>query len=406
MKSSAPPPAVDDYANVLAAALTFRVAAKAATAAQRRVLKQVERIQGLRKELKAWEAYASRHQQRLDTELQPLRVQLHQQQRQLVLTIDAVVSQTRGRGSGMPRAHRALLREMLVGYASALQRQGPDKELEALLARHAPDQQADDMQFATNYLMDVLGTDLGSGGGPVQIMLVRADRMLEQLEALPGCAAAEAEADKQEALWQAAQKEADVVLREVRDTLLAGLKPGRQRDLSATPGAPPRAPLGPKERKRLSQEVKRAYEAGDLVTLLGQALVLRQLDVARLFPNGRAGSCEKALQQQALAWQDKLDGVWESYAPLVGRGLPRLHVPAVDQQLTNEIRRLEKALHEVRHDIQAVQHPKDRRVLLNRITAQRERRMQTAMLMALDLFTPIALNPEPEPELEPLGSRK
>jgi len=389
-------PPVDDDADASARrALTAALAShKPSTPAQRALQRLVKKIELAREELKSWELYAPHHQQRVATELGPLREQLRARQRKMVVAIDEILSGPRGRGHAMRRAHRALLRELLVGFVKMLrqdggqsgvqggvqggghgggQRRGPDEELDAVLARHAPEQRAEELALAQSYIRDVLGLGAGTGvqgAASAEELYNRAARQLDEQQALSAPAARRGMPSRDQLAREKAQKEADETLRDAHRTLLSRRHPQR--------------PVAKARKDPLLKRVNGAYKAHDLLTLLGQLVELGQLDVQQLCSAPRVERYKAGLQQQYSALQAKLREVWEFYAPLVGRDLSELTVQGVDRQLTLEIRGLHRTLQELASDLAQIKDPKGRRALLDRLGWQQEQRMQTALLITVD----------------------
>jgi hypothetical protein len=91
---------------------------KPADKAQQRFRKLVANIERKREELRQWQAYEQRYNQRVTSEFEPVRSELLQQQRQMAVLIDELLSQ-RGQSRRLSRLERAKLRDMLMTLLDA-----------------------------------------------------------------------------------------------------------------------------------------------------------------------------------------------------------------------------------------------------------------------------------------------
>jgi len=92
---------------------------KPAGKAQQRFRKLVATIERKREELRGWQAYRQRYNQRVTTEFEVVRLELRQQQRQMAVLIDELLSQ-RGQSRRLSRVERAKLRDMLMSLLDAV----------------------------------------------------------------------------------------------------------------------------------------------------------------------------------------------------------------------------------------------------------------------------------------------
>lgn len=365
-------PLVDDAADARARrALTAALASqKPSTPAQRGLRGLVEKIELAREELKSWLLYAPHHQQRVTAELGPLWARVREGQRKMVLAIDEILSEPQVRGHALRRVHRALLRELLVGLVKVLRTGGrPDEELDAVLAKHAQEQAAEELALARRFVRGVKGDHGAASAGP---LYSKGATQLEEEHARSAAASGLRcrSPSRAQAAREEARKESEETLREAHRTLLSRRHPER--------------PEAQARKDPMLKRVNAAYKSRDLLTLLGQQLELGQLDVQQLCSAPRLQRYKTALRQQYSGLQDQLKKVWEFYAPLVGRDLAELTVQGVDRQLTREIQALNRTLQGLASDLVQLKDPKGRRALLDRLGHQQEQRMQTAILITVD----------------------
>jgi hypothetical protein len=363
---------------------------KPAGKAQQRFRKLVANIERKREELRQWQAYQQRYNQRIMTEVEPVRLKLLEQQRQMAVLIDELLSQ-RGQSRRLNRVERAKLQDMLMELLDDVLSAGHDEALAALREKHtAPSAKQDQrlqMELTQSLLTDVLGLDVDEnhGASSVEELLDHAHRKMEQRARSqwaherkhdrPAQHSAAEEAVR--AQRDQAEKEVNQSLREVFRKLVSALHPDREPD--------------PTERARkdqLMQRVNQAYDANDLLTLLGLQLEIEQIDAAHLsaISAERLAHYNQILREQLAQLEAELASVIEPYRMSMGQWSGRLlTVAAVDRQLTMDITQLREAVRQLRQDEVAFRDPARLRAWLRQYEQYDEpdeEAMQTMMEIA------------------------
>jgi flagellar biosynthesis chaperone FliJ len=141
---------------------------KPADKAQQRFRRLVANIERKRGELRQWQAYQQRYNQRITTEVEPVRLELLQQQRQMAVLIDELLSQ-RGQSRRLSRLERAKLQDILMTLLDAVLSQGDDEALAVLRVKHtrhsAKEDQRLEMELTESLLTDVLGLEVDENHG-------------------------------------------------------------------------------------------------------------------------------------------------------------------------------------------------------------------------------------------------
>jgi hypothetical protein len=269
------------------AALTH---SKPVTKAQLRFQQLVAKIELKREQLQQWQAYVLRYNQRLAIEMEPLHTQLRAGQRQMALLIDALLSESAS-NRRMGRVQRAKLRQILMTLVTGLLESGDDGALEALHDKYSAVSRQDIRQSQLDMtqimLKEVFDVDLDDDHDAVDAaaLLQNAQRKLQERAA----AAAQLQMERQsrhtskssqasaskaaaaQAKRDQAAREVSQSLREVYRKLVSALHPDREPDADA------------RQRKTaMMQRVNQAYDARDLLTLLGLQLEIEQIDAAHL----------------------------------------------------------------------------------------------------------------------------
>lgn len=344
---------------------------KPATKAERSFQLLVGKIARRREELEQWEAFELRYNQRLADELMPLQTQLRTDQRSMVELIDGLLSQP-ARGRTLGRVQRAKLTQLLLELVTGLLGDDDGDADEALVALHDKysdmsheDQQRSELELTEALLTDILGLDIDSdhGASSADDLLEHAKRKLEErLAADWGMAGSQgrtqdakrpgADPTKQtaaEARREQAVKEVSQSLRDVYRKLASALHPDREQDADV------------RQRKTLlMQRVNRAYDASDLLTLLGLQLEIEQIDVEHLssVTPQRLAHYNKILREQLR----ELDTEVRRHVALFQQGMgvsyyAALTPAAVDQHLNASVAELRMALRELREDLVAFRDP-------------------------------------------------
>ena len=324
---------------------------KPAGKAQQRFRKLVANIERKREELRQWHAYQQRYNQRITTEVEPVRLELLEQQRQMAVLIDELLSQR-----GLSRVERAKLRDILMSLLDAVLSAGHDETLAVLRKKHtSPSTRQDQrlqMELTESLLTDVLGLDVDEnhGASTVEELLDHAHRKMEQRarsqraderESGPRARRSAAE-DAVRAQRDQAAKEVNPSLREVFRKLVSALHPDREPD--------------PTERARkdqLMRRVNQAYDANDLLTLLGLQLEIEQIDAAHLASTSaeRLAHYNQVLREQLTRLEAELASAIQPFQECMDHWSGRaLTVAGVDRQLSKDIAQLQEAVRELTQD--------------------------------------------------------
>lgn len=336
--------------------------------AQQRFHRLVEKIELRREQLKQWQAYSVRYNQRLVGEMEPLRAQLRSSQREMVLLIDELLkpsAPTRRLG----RTQRSKLRELLLTLAGDLLEDGPDEALEPVLAKYRarPDPQRE--QVETELLRALLNDTLGlkidadrEASSPEELLEHVRRKMNERAErqerrrrgrrdtrAKNSGAAQPASAEAAQARREADARAVSQSLRDVFRKLVSALHPDREPD-----------PEARQRKTSLMQQVNRAYEANDLLTLLSLQLEIEQIDAAHLssLSAERVAHYNTILSEQLTELEAELQRFVEPFRHAVNGGWSAsLTTTEVDRQLSADIAELRSALRELQADLVAFRDP-------------------------------------------------
>jgi hypothetical protein len=343
---------------------------KAQTKAQLSFRRLVAKIEGRREQLKQWQAYRLRYQQRLAGELVPLQDELREGQRQMALLLDELLTPpASGRRPG--RVQSAKLRQLLLGLVGSLLAEEHDDALEALHDKHAEFSHSEvrqsELALTEAMLEGVFGLEVDADHGassPEELLQHAQRKMQERAEVQarqaqerqdaraakkrPSASSAKAEAAriKRE---QAAQ-EVSQSLREVYRKLASALHPDRETDADAR-----------LRKTALMQRVNQAYAANDLLSLLGLQLEIEQIDAEHLASVSaqRLAHFNQILREQLVELEDELMHCTLPFREAIGAGWRSATMtPAmVDQYLNADLAQLRSALRELQQDMIAFRDP-------------------------------------------------
>ncbi len=372
----------------LAMALAQR---KPTTKAERSFQQLVARIERKREELKQWQAYELRYNQRVADEVEPLRTQLRTDQRAMAGLVDELLSQP-ARGRTLGRVQRAKLVQLLMELVTELLADDDgDEALKALYDKYGEmshdERRRAELEITEALLSDVLGIDVGDdhGASSPDELLQHAQRKMQesvddhQREAkvrhrARGAKRAGANAARQSAAEvrrEEAAREVSQSLRDVYRKLASALHPDREQNADA------------RQRKTLlMQRVNQAYDASDLLTLLGLQLEIEQIDAAHLssVTPQRLAHYNKILREQLGELESEVARHAESFRPGTGMSYGPMLTPAtVDRDLSASIAQLRIILQELRQDLVAFRDPVLLRDKLKRYELHREVDAQTAI---------------------------
>lgn len=378
-RPASPPPPDDDSAQDFPLARML-ARAKPATKAERTFQQLVGTIARTRSELKEWQAYELRYNQRLVDEIDPLRAKLHTHQRRMVTLIDDMLSRPAASRS-LVRTERAKLSQMLVELVRGLLYDGGDDALEALHDKYSEVSRAQmrrsEMELAQSMLSEVFGLDIGDDHGattPEELLeharrqtAERADaneRLTQDLrnpsEDGPGATASAAQARREQAAREVSQS-----LREIYRKLASALHPDREQD-----------PEARQRKTSMMQRVNQAYDASDLLALLALQLEIEQIDAAHLssVTPKRLAHYNKVLREQLAELEAELARHVGPFRRSVG--LPEnvaLTPAAVDKHMSTSVKQLRAAIRQLRADLDAFRDPAWVREMLKHYTLDAER---------------------------------
>lgn len=363
----------DEVYNQPLSVVTALEQSKPVTKAQLNFRRLVAKIELKREQLQQWQAYASRYQQRLAGELRPLHAQLREGQRQMVLLMDALLSEP-ARGVRIGRVQRAKLRQILTTLITDLLEEGEDAALETLHDKYSEvtreDVRQSQLEMTQDMLQEVFGLDVGNehDAKSAEELLQHAQRLLqeraaEQLQneqpnkqrsARTGkrSKASAAKAEAALAKREQAAREVSQSLREVYRKLVSALHPDREPDSEA------------RQRKTLMmQKVNQAYDNNDLLTLLGLQLEIEQIDAAHLsnVPPERLTHYNQILREQLADLEAELEHCLYPFRCNTDQWGNSLTPEFVDHCLNTDIAELKSGHRRLQHDLVAFRDP---RVLL------------------------------------------
>ena len=329
-------------------------------------------IENRREVLQRWQAYLQRYHERLASEWLPLEARMRDIQRQMIMAIDQLLSQAAvGRPPG--RQQRARLAQILLGLLDDLIGEDPDDVLIALFEKYNDVSYAEaresELELHQALIEDLLGVDLGP-----QHRATSAEELLEQArhklhaeetekrqrrQARANKPDASGKADAARARKEQAAREVRQSLRDVYRKLVSALHPDRESD------------AGERQRKtQLIQRVNQAYEANDLLTLLGLQLEIEQIDsdhLANVAPE-RLAHYNQVLREQLAELDAEIDHHVLPFREIIGGSRRSLDPAFVDHRLSLDIVQLHEAVGQAEADLAAVQDPRQLSALLKRFS--------------------------------------
>jgi hypothetical protein len=373
---------------------------KPASKAQQTFRRLIAQLETRREHLQRWQAYAYRYNERMAAEFSPLEAELLAGQRKMVLLLDELLSQPAGR-AGLRRLERAKLCQMLLNLASDLLDDGPDAELEALHDKyskvsHAQARQSE-IDVTQAMLEDVFGCDIGAGGSAASVdeLLEKAQHEMRQRVAdgarraeeerqagqpRGGAKAGSAKAAAAQARREKAASEVGQSVREVYRKLASALHPDREPDAAA------------RQRKTaMMQRVNQAYDARDLLTLLGLQLEIEQIDAQHLanVPAARLAHYNQVLREQLLELGTEIERCVHPFRHALGWARAHAVVPeTVDRRLSADIARMRAGLRELEEDLAGFRDPAYLRKALRDYVLEPEADDLDEMMEVMALFAP------------------
>jgi hypothetical protein len=366
---------------------------KPADKAQHRFRKLVANIERKREELRQWQAYQQRYNQRVTSELEPVRSELLQKQRQMAVLIDELLSQ-RGQSRRLSRGERTKLRDLLLSLLDVVSLGGHDEVLAALREKHtSPSAKKDqrlEMEFTESLLTDVLGLEIDEnhGASSVEELIDHAHRKMQHRARSQGPADEResgrrakrgAPEDAVRAKREQAAKEVSQSLRDVFRKLVSVLHPDREPDTTERV-----------RKNQLMQRANQAYDANDLLTLLGLQLEIEQIDAAHLSSTSaeRLAHYNQILREQLTRLEAELESVIEPYREILGRWSGRaLTVAEVDRKLTMDITHLHETVRQLTQDLVVFRDPVQLRARLREYDLDDESGELEAMQTMMEIAT-------------------
>jgi hypothetical protein len=361
---------------------------KHASKAHQRFAKLVARIELRREQLGQWQAYVVRYNQRLASEMEPLRLRLRHGQRQMILLADELLTRPAA-GERLGRSYQIKLQQLVGELFRAFAAEDDDEVLRAVRSKYLEELPEEDRRAEVHLteamLRDVFDLDMGDdhGATSAEELLEKARRTVEERQAQeelaqetlgrgarrgrrPGERPEQKGAESAAARLRREQaaKEVSQSLREVYRKLASALHPDREPDERA------------RERKTLQmQRVNQAYEANDLLTLLGLQLEIEQIDANHLAaaPPKRLAHYVQILTEQLAELELELERCEAPFRQNLhwppGRALS---VTAADQQLSADIAQLRLVVRGLEQDLVAFRDPRQLRDVLRNLTLEED----------------------------------
>lgn len=351
-------------------------------------------IESRREALQQWQAYVQRYHERLASELLPLEARIRASQRQMIMAIDELLGRPEGK-SAPGRQQRARLEQILLGLLDGLiDEDEPDAALIAVFEKYNEVSYAEaresEMELHQALIEDLLGVDLGQehGATSAEELLEQARRKLhaEEIEkqqrrqARAAKAGASRKAEAARTKKEQAAREIRQSLRDVYRKLVSALHPDRESD------------AGERQRKtQLIQRVNQAYEADDLLSLLGLQLEIEQIDAEHLknVAPARLAHYNQILRDQLAELEAEIEHHVLPFRDIIGFPY-RIDPEVVDQHLSRDIARLHDSIDQAEADLAALQDPKQLSALLKRFSrsAQGDDLDELEMIDIMGMFEP------------------
>ena len=371
---------------------------KPANKAQKTFQQLVARIETKREQLRHWQAYLPRYNQRVTDEIEPSRARLREGQRKMVELLDELLSQPRSAMS-LTRLERAKLEQLLTGIAGGLLDQSGDAALEGLYDKYSGVSyrhvQRSQMAMTESMLGDIFGLEIDdehAATNTEELLELAQKQMVEQIEEQERQAALRQEArsakranagagkaDAAQSRREQAAKEVGQSLREVYRKLVSALHPDREPD-----------DLERQRKTLLMQRVNQAYDANDLLTLLELQLEIEQIDaehMASVAPQ-RLAHYNQILREQLAELEAELARCVEPFRGSVGP-MSKLTPDNVDREMGVEIARNELQLRELLHDLTALREPKYLRETLKHYPLDEDLADMEELAGLFDVLAPI-----------------
>jgi hypothetical protein len=363
-------PLFDDQPSKRRSLVEVLAKSKPGNRAQQGFRKLVQQIERKRRELKEWQDYAHRYARRIAAEFEPLQAQIHEKQLEMAALIDELLSR-RGQGQRLRKADRSSLKDLLMSLLDGLLAGGPpDEKAERLRKKYADpvskEEERWNMELTESFLSDVFGVELDEdhGASSVEELLEQAHRKMKERAEEDAAAGASRRSNGRRGRGSSEgsaappeqSREASPSLRAVFRKLVSVLHPDREPD-----------PAEQARKNELMQRVNQAYEANDLLTLLGLQLEIEQIDAEHIssMTAERLAQYSQTLREQLADIEAELKATKAVYRSLMDGASGRVSVQMVDRKLTLELNNLRAALEELVDDLARFRDPKQLRTRLD-----------------------------------------
>jgi hypothetical protein len=269
---------------------------------QKRFRKLIADIDAAKALLAGWRAFVPAYQERYAEEIEPLRRQLRERQVAMVELLDRAMDR-----DDLSKRHRAKIRDILASMLPELTAEIGTAELERLHDKYCDVTIEEARELARALAAEMIGDSPGDDGMDGDPAAARVDDSAQAGgEKTRGAARQDA---AHEVRRDKVQQGASRSVRDVYRKLVSELHPDRE--------------LDPAERDRkteLIQQVNRAYDARDLLSLLELQLRIEQIDVAALgeLPRERLRHYNLVFEEQLRELQRELTETIAPFSMMLG----------------------------------------------------------------------------------------
>ncbi len=337
-------------------AVSIQGSTTALSKGHKRFNKLVADIQAQRQLIAQWSGYASTYQQRVLTELEPLRKKLHLKMVDLTQLLDRSMTH-----SSLGKSHRAKIQDMLRTLLGQLLTESDDPELVRLHDKHSDmswkDIQAEDVDFSQTMARALFGVEVEVDEAEDATFEAFAQKLNEKIQAQAQAQeqkAAERRSSRKksaktvaaEALRAQAAQAATQSLREVYRKLVSELHPDREADATRRD-----------EKTALMKRVNQAYDASDLLALLELQLEIEQIDGQALagMSEDRVNHFNAVLSGQLKQLKAELAERTEYFSMILGPRSRVLSPVAVQRAFDDDVRQLKQHLQGLDDDLKRFQ---------------------------------------------------
>lgn len=318
--------------------------------ARKRFQQLIDRLRKQREDIGRWHAFRHVYRQRLADEYEPLAARLRDKRRALAILLDRAIE-----GESLGKRERNNARDILTRLLTDLLAEADDPELIRIYDKYA------EISFeAERHERLVLLKALASEEFGVDVDAYQGGEAPQEFEDWLRAQAKEARAQSSSAeaakttgkSAKAAAREARLqqtaeggvrVVRDVFRKLVSELHPDRETD-----------PVEQARKTELMQRVNKAYNAGDLLTLLELQISIEQIDSSALagLAEDRLRHYVHVLEEQSRELRDELAEIVAPFSLAAGNANPRGVTPAaVQRALDGDVRSMKATLRAVELDL-------------------------------------------------------